>query len=167
MTFLQSSMFSVTRGTLRRWPHGRGRKSCARSARHFASHAGLPVVFTGFLNQSKLVNAFVAADILVVPSEHETWGVVVNEAMWSGLPCIVSDQVGCGPDLVAGQGTGEVFPLHDEAALAAAMVNFVRNPRHRRECGERAKAVVQLYSIATAVEGTVKAVTAVTRGARS
>ena len=69
---------------------------------------------------------------------------VVNEAMWSGLPCIVSDQVGCGPDLVAAQGTGEVFPLHDEAALAAAMVRFARNPEQRRACGVRARTVIQV-----------------------
>jgi len=133
----------------------------------FASRAGLPAVFTGFLNQSTLVNAFVAADVLVVPSEHETWGIVVNEAMWCGLPCIVSDQVGCGPDLVAAQGAGEVFPLHDEAALAAAMVKFAHNPELRRQSGERAREVVQAYSVASAVEGTVNAVTAVTRGSRS
>jgi glycosyltransferase involved in cell wall biosynthesis len=130
----------------------------------FTSEAGLPAVFTGFLNQSKLANAFVAADVLVVPSEHETWGMVVNEAMWSGLPCIVSDQVGCAPDLVAAQGTGEVFPLHDEGALAAAMVHFARNPERRRACGARARAVIQAYSIASAVDGTVKAVAAVKRG---
>lgn len=133
----------------------------------FASHAGLAVAFTGFLNQSKLVNAFVAADVFILPSEHETWGIVVNEAMWSGLPCIVSDQVGCGPDLVASQGTGELFPLHDEAALAAAMLNYARNPKLRRESGERAREVVQAYSITSAVQGTVNALTAVTRGSRS
>jgi len=133
----------------------------------FSIRAGLPVKFAGFLNQSRLVNAYASADVLVVPSEHETWGIVVNEAMWSGLPCIVSDQVGCGPDLVAGQGTGDVFPLHDEAALAAAMVRFARNPVQRRACGVRARSVIQDYSVAAAVEGTVKAVSAVRRGRRA
>lgn len=133
----------------------------------FASQAGLPTVFAGFLNQSRLVNAYVAADVLVVPSGHETWGMVVNEAMWSGLPCLVSDQVGCGPDLVARQGTGEVFPLDDEAALAAAMVRLAHNPEQRRACGGRARGVIQTYSIASAVEGTVRAVSAVHRGPRS
>jgi glycosyltransferase involved in cell wall biosynthesis len=130
----------------------------------FAIHAGLPATFAGFLNQSKLVNAFVAADVLVVPSECETWGLVVNEAMSCGLPCIVSDQVGCGPDLVDGRGTGEIFPQHDEAALAAAMVNFARDSEKRLACGARARSVVGGYSIAAAVEGTVNAVAAVKRG---
>jgi glycosyltransferase involved in cell wall biosynthesis len=134
-----------------------------RGCENYASRTGTPVVFTGFLNQSKLMTAFLAADALVLPSEHETWGIVVNEAMWCGLPCIVSDQVGCCPDLVAGRGTGEMFPLHDEAALAAAMVQFARCPEMRLACGERAMAVVHEYSIASAVEGTVNAVAAVKR----
>jgi glycosyltransferase involved in cell wall biosynthesis len=138
------------------------------SCQSLVGESGLPVTFSGFLNQSEIIKAYIAADCLVLPSDgSETWGIVVNEAMWSGLPCIVSDQVGCGPDLVAAQGTGEVFPLHDEAALAAAMVNFARNPEYRRGCGSRARAVIQAYSIASAVEGTVNAVTAVKRGRRA
>ncbi len=138
-----------------------------RECQDFACRANLPVEFAGFLNQSKLVNAFVAADVLVLPSEHETWGIVVNEAMRCGLPCIVSDQVGCGPDLVAEHGTGAVFPLHDETALASAMVHYARKPEQRRACGVRAKALIQDYSIASAGEGTVKSVAAVRKGARA
>jgi glycosyltransferase involved in cell wall biosynthesis len=134
------------------------------SCQSLVRDAGLPVTFVGFLNQSEIAKAYIAADCLVLPSDGgETWGIVVNEAMWCGLPCIVSDQVGCGPDLVAGRGTGEMFPLHDEAALAAAMVQFARYPEMRLACGERAMAVVYEYSIASAVEGTVNAVAAVKR----
>ena len=56
--------------------------------------------FTGFLNQTEISRAYVAADCLVLPSDYdETWGLVVNEAMASGLPCIISDRCGCAPDL--------------------------------------------------------------------
>ena len=128
----------------------------------------LPVTFAGFLNQSEIVRAYTAADCLVLPSDGgETWGVVVNEAMWSGLPCIVSDRVGCGPDLVASRDTGALFPLHDEAAMAAAMVRFAGDPQQRRACGAKARALMQSYSIAAAVEGTVRAVAAVSRGGRA
>src|SRR5256885_5684955 len=58
--------------------------------------------FTGFLNQTEISKAYVAADCLVLPSDHmETWGLVVNEAMASGLQCLTSDACGCGEDLVA------------------------------------------------------------------
>ena len=58
--------------------------------------------FAGFLNQTEISKAYVAADCLVLPSDYnETWGLVVNEAMASGLPCIISDRCGCAPDLGA------------------------------------------------------------------
>lgn len=56
--------------------------------------------FTGFLNQTEISRAYVAADCLVLPSDYgETWGLVVNEAMASGLPCIISDHCGSAADL--------------------------------------------------------------------
>jgi glycosyltransferase involved in cell wall biosynthesis len=87
---------------------------------HVTGHASLPVAsgsspssqlpassfrkpaasFAGFLNQTEISRAYVAADVLVLPSDYnETWGLVVNEAMASGLPCIVSDHCGCAEDL--------------------------------------------------------------------
>lgn len=81
-----------------------------------------PASFAGFLNQLEISRAYVAADVLVLPSDHgETWGLVVNEAMASGLPCIVSDAVGCGEDLVAPLDARLRFPLGDTAALAEAL----------------------------------------------
>ncbi|MFV9504997.1 MAG: glycosyltransferase family 4 protein, partial [Oscillochloridaceae bacterium umkhey_bin13] len=66
-----------------------------------ALNSGVTIRFTGFLNQSQITQAYVAADLLVLPSDgSETWGLVVNEAMACGLPALVSDQVGCAPDLI-------------------------------------------------------------------
>ncbi len=134
----------------------------------FARLEELPVTFAGFLNQSQIVKAYTAADCLILPSDGgETWGVVVNEAMWSGLPCIVSDRVGCGPDLIAALGTGAVFPLHDENRLGEYMVHLARNPEQRDACGVRARMLIQSYSVAAAVEGTVNAVAAVKKRGRA
>jgi glycosyltransferase involved in cell wall biosynthesis len=75
-----------------------------------------PASFAGFLNQTEISQAYVAADLLALPSDHgETWGLVVNEAMASGLPCVVSDACGSAEDLAGPEGT---FPLGDVAALA-------------------------------------------------
>jgi glycosyltransferase involved in cell wall biosynthesis len=79
-----------------------------------------PASFTGFLNQSEISRAYVAADALALPSDTgETWGLVVNEAMASGLPCIVSAACGCAEDLVAPEWR---FPLGDSHALAQRIV---------------------------------------------
>ena len=46
-----------------------------------AEHALENVVFTGFVNQSQLPGLYAASDVFVLPSEHEPWGLAVNEAM--------------------------------------------------------------------------------------
>ena len=82
----------------------------------------LPVSFAGFLNQGEIPAAYAACDALVLPSDYgETWGLVVNEAMACGVPAVVSDAVGCGPDLVEEGQTGMIFPLGDIPALARAI----------------------------------------------
>ena len=74
---------------------------------------------TGFINQSELPAYYHACDILVLPSEVEVWGLVVNEAMAAGALPIVSDRVGAGPDLV--QGIGEIYPCGDIQSLADSL----------------------------------------------
>ena len=74
---------------------------------------------TGFVNQSELPAYYHAADIIVLPSEVENWGLVVSEAMAAGVLPVVSDRVGAGPDLVVG--VGEVYPCGDTARLADAL----------------------------------------------
>ena len=87
-----------------------------------ASHRSLPTAsFTGFMNQSEISRAYVAADCLVLPSDYgETWGLVVNEAMASGLPSVVSDRCGCAEDL-GRLASNRVFPCGDVSALAALL----------------------------------------------
>ncbi len=90
---------------------------------------GQPVTFAGFLNQSEIVQAYAAADCLVLPSNaQETWGLVVNEAMASGLPCVVSDACGCSVDLVRPLRPDLCYSMGDTAALADALVNAAANP---------------------------------------
>ncbi len=82
---------------------------------------GVRIEFLGFMNQRQLASeGYRQLDCLVLPSkENETWGLVVNEAMTQGLPCIVSDRVGCHPDLVEHNRTGWVFPAGNISALAS------------------------------------------------
>jgi glycosyltransferase involved in cell wall biosynthesis len=98
-------------------------------ANQSASHDGLNVSFAGFLNQSEISRAYVAADCLVLPSDaKETWGLVVNEAMATGLPCIVSSACGCREDLVEAVRPDLCYPVGDVTALEAAMKAAMRHP---------------------------------------
>lgn len=91
----------------------------AREAEMRDACAGLNATFAGFINQTGISRAYVAADALVLPSgTGETWGLVVNEALASGLPVIVSDACGVADDL---GGAGMVYRWGDVAALAEAI----------------------------------------------
>ena len=98
------------------------RESCEA----WATRTGVAVTFAGFLNQSTMPEAYVAADVLVLPSsERETWGLVVNEAMACGRPAIVSDAVGCAPDLIRDGETGYSYPAGDVAQLRTRIRQFL------------------------------------------
>jgi glycosyltransferase involved in cell wall biosynthesis len=120
----------------------------------------VPIRFAGFLNQSQISRAYVASDALVLPSGGETWGLVVNEAMACGRPCIVSDRVGCGPDLVVPRETGSIFPLGDVEALAKAMLELAGNPERMISMGIGARSRLTNYSVEAAVDGVMQALMA-------
>lgn len=101
-------------------------------------------VVTGFVNQSELPSYYHAADILVLPSAAEAWGMVINEAMAAGALPVVSDRVGAAPDLVSG--FGEVYPCGDVTRLAAALDRAlvrVKDPEIR----DQARVHVARYSL--------------------
>lgn len=129
------------------------RASCEEYVR---SHSAR-VSFAGFVNQSQIPSAYAACDALVLPSDGgETWGLVVNEAMACGLPAIVSDEVGCGPDLIVAGKTGSVFPLGDVEALASQMLQMVDNPALLAQMGTHAASRIDDYSPAAAVDNLVE-----------
>jgi glycosyltransferase involved in cell wall biosynthesis len=116
-----------------------------------------PISFTGFLNQSQIARAYASGDVLVLPSVGETWGMVVNEAMACGLPALVSDRVGCGPDLVTSGHTGLIFPHGNVSALSASMVRMARDRVQLNLMGCEAQKRIQRYSLPAAVDGVLQA----------
>lgn len=122
----------------------------------------VPVHFTGFLNQTEMWQAYVPADAFVLPSTNgETWGLVTNEAMLFGLPVIVSDQVGCGPDLVIDGETGFVFSGEAEG-LADAMEKLLMRRDSAKAMGAAGRRrVLEQYSMPVATAGLKAALKAV------
>jgi glycosyltransferase involved in cell wall biosynthesis len=80
------------------------------------------ISFTGPIPYNELGSFFLNADVLVLPSDHEPWGLVVNEALGFGLYAIVSDSVGCGVDLI-NETNGLVYPTNDVAKLSSALAS--------------------------------------------
>lgn len=129
-----------------------------------AQRLGIQVVPTGFLNQSELGRIYAAADCLALPSDWgETWGLVVNEAMAAGLPCVVSDRVGCAPDLISPGETGEIFPMGDVTALSAALERVRAQVLTGHDFAWRCRRGVKNYSFEMATEGLLRACRTVVR----
>jgi glycosyltransferase involved in cell wall biosynthesis len=75
----------------------------------------------GFVAPQELPQYYGLADLVVVPSHDEPWGVAVNEALAAGAPVVVSDAVGAGPDLVQPGRNGLIYEAGDVGALTRAL----------------------------------------------
>lgn len=106
------------------------------------------VHFTGWLSPDALARWYREADVLVVPSWYEPFGMVVLEGMLYGLPIAAAD-VGGPAEILAHEHTGLLFPPRDAGALADALVRLVKAPSLRQRLGQAAAREVRrtwLYS---------------------
>jgi glycosyltransferase involved in cell wall biosynthesis len=120
------------------------------------------VIFPGFQNQTRLSRYYHAADLLILPSrEDETWGLVINEALHHGLPCVVSDAVGCAPDLIESGVTGYTFDPGSPHQLASTLrqaFELIGRDEVRLSCRRK----VSGYGIEDAARGIAEAYSQVT-----
>lgn len=77
--------------------------------------------FPGFVQRERLAICYALAEMLILPTYTDPWGLVVNEAMACGLPVVVSRVAGCAADLVRDNWNGLLVPPRDIALLTSAM----------------------------------------------
>ena len=108
--------------------------------RLMAHEAAGAVHFPGFLQPREVARILAASDVFALPSRYETWGAVATEALAAGLPVVLSEAVGCAPDLLAGEDPpGIEVPAGDAAALASALDLLLGVPPPRLELAARAR----------------------------
>jgi glycosyltransferase involved in cell wall biosynthesis len=129
------------------------------------AHNLTDVRFAGFRNQTELPRFFDLADVFVLPSRHEPWGLIVNEAMSAACPVIVSTDVGCHPDLVT-SANGCVFPVGDIRALTACLQTVFATPETARSMGLAAQRRMATWSFQEDVAGLRAALAHTTRKLR-
>jgi glycosyltransferase involved in cell wall biosynthesis len=122
-------------------------ESCAK-ARHLDS-----IKFLGFKNQSELPAFYDLCDVFVMPTVYEPWGLVVNEVMNAGRAIIVSDQVGCAPDLVEDGVNGLVFRARDITDLSRALSDIFADPRRLAKMGGKSLERINHWSFEEDVQG--------------
>jgi glycosyltransferase involved in cell wall biosynthesis len=149
----------------------------AQAARHHLD----AIRFAGFRNQSELPRFFQLADVFVLPSRHEPWGLIVNESMASGCPVIVSTDVGSHADLVTQNSLGQnggnynggnynggnydagcVYPVGDIPALTAALRRVLATPETAATMGRAARRRMETWSFEQDIHGLRAALSQVT-----
>jgi glycosyltransferase involved in cell wall biosynthesis len=115
--------------------------------------------FLGFRNQTELPSIYNLCDVFVLPSVHETWGLIVNEVMNAGRAVIVTDRVGCQPDLVHDGFNGFVVPVSDVEVLAERLRRLIADPELRKSMGANSRRLIHRYSYDRDIAGLRQALT--------
>lgn len=115
------------------------------------------VFCVGFKNQSELPRYYTAADIFVLPSYYEPWGLAINEAMCFGLPIVTTDGVAAAADLVHHGENGFIYPIGDEEALTKYLDELVGNPEKRQKMGQRSMEIISKWNYDVCIEGIFRA----------
>ena len=103
--------------------------------------------FKGFVQPSALPDVFARADVFVLPSRYDGWGLVINEAIAAGMPVISTDRVGAAADLVEDGRNGFVVPADDAETLLNAMDRFITDPAMIEPFAARSRTIARRYRV--------------------
>lgn len=122
------------------------------------------VRFSGFAQREDLAVLYSLAEVLVLPTHSDPWGLVVNEAMVCGLPIVVTSVAGCAADLVEDGWNGYVVPPRDPERLSVAIDSVLRQPELKQRMSAHSLERTQNYSPETCADGLAAA--AISAGTR-
>lgn len=117
------------------------------------------VIFAGYLSAEQIPAALAACSVCVLPSESESFGMVLMEAWAQGVPTVASDISGCG-EISRASGGGHLAPIGDVQAFADQLMDFLTNPGTSSKYGQKGRAWVEQHcrpnSYATQFESVLK-----------
>lgn len=115
--------------------------------------------FTGYIEEPKKARIYDASDVFVLPTKWDSWGLVVNEAMYHGLPVITTESAGS-KELI--DGNGFVVEPGDVSALEEALDRLLADAELRIEMGERSKEIIKQYDTELLVSAFRQAIDGIT-----
>jgi glycosyltransferase involved in cell wall biosynthesis len=118
------------------------------------------IIFPGFAHREQLADYYALAEMLILPTYTDPWGLVVNEAMACGLPVIVSHAAGCAADLVRENWNGLLIPPRDVSSLATAMKHLAGQPAMLAMMGANSAQHISKYSAEEWPAGIIQAMAA-------
>lgn len=116
------------------------------------------IVFGGFVNQAELPKIYASSDVFVLPSENEPWALIVNEVMCAGMPVVVSDEVGCVPDLVKDGINGYHIKAGSVDSLTEALEKLLTDETLRKRMGTASLSIIRDWSYERCRQGITAAI---------
>lgn len=105
------------------------------------------ISYFGRISTDLLLDIYHAADVFVLPSYWEPWGLVINEAMAAGKPIITTDTVGCVDDLLINHWNGLIIQPKNSSALSKAINFLLKNPDKLMEMADNARAHISSWTL--------------------
>ena len=112
--------------------------------------------FEGPKDRDELVAYYRDADVFVLPSRSEPWGMVLNEAAAAGLPLVATEESGAAHDLIEEGVNGFRVPAGDVAALRDRLTRLADDPGVPRECGARSRELARGFTPEAWAEGVAR-----------
>lgn len=117
------------------------------------------VIFTGWTDGDEKVKYYAIADVFVLPTMEDVWGLVVNEAMCCGLPIITSSSAGCSIDLVENDQNGYIVNPNNVDDIYQALLGVFEDPTKAELMGRRSLEKIQKdFSVEKTVDGFLSAI---------
>ena len=129
--------------------------------------AGPNVTFLGNVSRDDLASVYADADVAVMPSRSEPWGMILNEASLAGLPLVSTTAAGAAWELIEDGVNGFRVPPDDPDALRGAIVRLVEDDAFRRSAGARSREIAARFTPDAWADAVVAAVSAVAAPRRS
>ena len=115
------------------------------------------VKLIGFINQSEIRKYYSIADLLVLPSNLETYGLVINEAMNASTAIIASDKVGAASDLVWDEVNGFIFQSENLGSLIQVLKKALSSREKLRKMGKQSLRIISKWNYEVNVLGIIGA----------
>lgn len=109
------------------------------------------VKFTGHLTPDDVATHFGASDAFIFPTLEDVWGLVVNEAMATGLPVLCSCYAGCSKDLVHNGKNGYIFDPLDKQDMRNILTKALANPDMLKRMGIKSREIIGNFTVANSV----------------
>jgi 1,2-diacylglycerol 3-alpha-glucosyltransferase len=123
------------------------------------NHSCDRIEFMPFLSQKQLKRYYKKASALILPSYSETWGLVINEAMASGLPVLVSTKCGCADTLVQNGTNGFTFDPFNEESMKRAILGYINAGSELREqMSDMAHKIISNWGLERFCDGAMSAI---------